>query len=839
MTQNAHHKKLFDEKKILHDLKHYLPAQAPLKDFIHHNTLHAFQHHSFHDALFQASEVFGYKVYLSLEDYRAKYRQGSISPAILEQTILDIKGKSHVEQWKDRLLNTSYNASTSPRVGSVRAEWKQYGLHLDKLVHPLLFRVIGSYLDQGISMWRFPHSENGFLSAMREMEQISSFSGFFQTRRAKEFLLNPRTTMWQLLRIIVGAESLFEHYLFDQQFAHPGWSGMITVLGDHPHILLDKKNISLHDFIMFEMLLELEMLDRELGENWAPLSLKVKKKPTPLFAPAAKTEFADVCALWQEAFERSYFDQVLAGLQQGQSLAEQSGGHSFQALFCIDDRECSLRRHLEQTDKLCRTYGTPGFFNVEFYFQPEHGKFHTKVCPAPLSPKYLIKEVDTKQKRSTDAHFTKHTHTLLTGLLITQTLGFWSALKLAVSIFKPTPGPTTSYSFRHMDKDSTLSIEHQPTEPKEGALQIGFTVDEMTDRIEGLLKSIGLVENFASLVYVIGHGASSVNNTHYAGYDCGACSGRPGSVNARVAAFMANHPRVRENLRERGISIPSETQFVGGLHDTTRDEIEFYDEDILSSANREFHQRHTATFAQALSLNAKERSRRFVLMNTKEEPKAIHKKIKLRSVSLFEPRPELNHATNALCIIGRRDLTRHLFLDRRAFMNSFDYRIDPEGKYLFTILKAAAPVCGGINLEYYFSRTDNYRLGAGTKLPHNVIGLIGVANGTDGDLRPGLPSQMIEVHDPTRLLMIVEHFPDVVLQVIQKSPEVYEWFANEWVKLVIVHPESKDLYRFQAGAVVPYIPVSSKLGVVNDLMTFIESHEENLPVSLLQKEMTQ
>ena len=87
--------------------------------------------------------------------------------------------------------------------------------------------------------------------------------------------------------------------------------------------------------------------------------------------------------------------------------------------------------------------------------------------------------------------------------------------------------------------------------------------------------------------------------------------------------------------------------------------------------------------------------------------------------------------------------------------------------------------------------------------------------------------------------MIVEHFPDVVLQVIQKSPEVYEWFANEWVKLVIVHPESKDLYRFQAGAVVPYIPVSSKLEVVNDLMTFIESHEENLPVSLLQKEIIQ
>jgi uncharacterized protein len=54
-------------------------------------------------------------------------------------------------------------------------------------------------------------------------------------------------------------------------------------------------------------------------------------------------------------------------------------------------------------------------------------------------------------------------------------------------------------------------------------------------------------------------------------------------------------------------------------------------------------------------------------------------------------------------------------------------------------------------LEYYFSRVDNQKLGAGTKLPHNVMGLIGVANGIEGDLRPGLPLQMIEVHDPVKI----------------------------------------------------------------------------------------
>jgi hypothetical protein len=102
-------------------------------------------------------------------------------------------------------------------------------------------------------------------------------------------------------------------------------------------------------------------------------------------------------------------------------------------------------------------------------------------------------------------------------------------------------------------------------------------------------------------------------------------------------------------------------------------------------------------------------------------------------------------------------------------MNSYNYRQDPEGKFLLGILKAVAPVCGGINLEYFFSRVDNQKLGAGSKLPHNVMGLIGVANGADGDLRPGLPSQMIEVHDPVRLLVIVEHDPQVVLRTVRNS----------------------------------------------------------------------
>jgi len=402
---------------------------------------------------------------------------------------------------------------------------------------------------------------------------------------------------------------------------------------------------------------------------------------------------------------------------------------------------------------------------------------------------------------------------------------------LFVSIFRPTMSPATASSLKHMDEFSALSIEFKGE--TENGLQVGYKVEEMADRIETLLRSIGLVENFAPIVYLIGHGSSSVNNPHYAAYDCGACSGRPGSVNARVMSFIGNHPGVREILAERGISIPQNTQFVGGLQDTTRDEIVFYDEDTLTQENKKLHAENKQSFNLASDMNALERSRRFELVDTLNTPEKVHEKVKLRSVSLFEPRPELNHATNTLCIVGGRELTKNVFLDRRAFMNSYSYEVDPDGKYLFGILKACAPVCGGINLEYYFSRVDNQNLGAGSKLPHNVMGLFGVANGIDGDLRPGLPSQMIEVHDPIRLLIIVEHFPKVVLETIQKDVNTYEWFKNNWVHLVVLNPKTKTYFKFQNEAFETYEPVPSTLEIAKDLLVSFRNNHDNLPVYLM------
>ncbi|MBL7911923.1 MAG: DUF2309 domain-containing protein [Bacteroidia bacterium] len=829
----THNSSSFNEHDALHELRHFLPAQAPLKDFIHHNTLHAFQNLKWDKALIRAEKMFGYKVSLSLDEYRNLYKAKRIKQENLERVIAERKGKESLVLWLNKTLTKDYDISTSPRIGALRHFWKsQYHINLDSVTHPKIFRILCSYLDQGISIWKFPVHEKGFLTSLREIEKNSSAS-IFKSKRVKKLFLETRCEIGSLLDILIGDEKLYKQYIFDQQFAHQGWSGMVCSIEDQPQSLLDPKKISLQELIILESLLEIDTLDSKLGENWAPLSHKLLGTPLDLFAPVETTELSEVLSIFQNAYEWTYYDNVLSGLKavtpEPKKLAT-----SFQAMFCIDDRECSLRRYIELNDHDCETFGTPGFFTVEFFFKPEHGKFYSKLCPAPVTPKYLIKEIDTKSVRKKDVHFTNQTHSLLRGWLISQTLGFWSALRLFLNIFRPTMSPATAHSFNHMDQFSQLTIENKDPKDIENGLQIGFNVDEMTTRVEALLKSIGLVKDFAPIIYVIGHGSSSVNNPHYAGYDCGACSGRPGSVNARVMCYMANKKEVREKLKQNGITIPETTQFLGGLHDTSRDEIAFFDENSLSPGNQDSHQRNKLTFSKSLDSNAKERSRRLVSIDTHLTAEKIHEKVKTRSVSIFEPRPELNHATNTLCIVGSRELTKGLFLDRRAFMNSYDYRIDPEGKILAGIMKPLGPVCGGINLEYFFSRVDNHKLGAGTKLPHNVMGLFGVANGIDGDLRPGLPLQMVEVHDPIRLLIIVEHFPNVVLSTIKSFDPMYEWFINEWINLIAVDPETKQFFLFKEGSFVPYEPISQTVETVKDMTPIIEKTLDNIPVYLVK-----
>ncbi|MFZ4427346.1 MAG: putative inorganic carbon transporter subunit DabA, partial [Saprospiraceae bacterium] len=332
----------FDLSQVIHELKHYLPTQTPIKDFIHHNTLHAFQDMKFYDAIFRASKIFGYQVTLELEDFRGLFRQGRIREDVLQRMLHERKGPELMELWAYRLLHKPYDLHIEARIGRVRASWKRvYRLDLDNLVHPLLFRILGAYLDQGISLWHFPNVDKGFLEALRELDQ-NSFSSFFKGKRARKLFRDREVGIEDLLEILVGDPRFYTEYLFDQQFGHHGWSGMVATVESHPDTLLYSKKISLEALIHFELLLEIDALDAELGAGWDPLCTVVQLDHEHLFDPVPVTELQEVFMIWQDAFEWSYYDEVLTGIRKTYGSSTESGTKSFQAVFCIDERECSL-----------------------------------------------------------------------------------------------------------------------------------------------------------------------------------------------------------------------------------------------------------------------------------------------------------------------------------------------------------------------------------------------------------------------------------------------------------------------------------------------------------------
>jgi hypothetical protein len=299
---------------------------------------------------------------------------------------------------------------------------------------------------------------------------------------------------------------------------------------------------------------------------------------------------------------------------------------------------------------------------------------------------------------------------------------------------------------------------------------------------------------------------------------------------------MANRTEVRERLRDRGIHIPDDTWFLGGYHDTCSDDVELYDLDALPDTHQADLTRVQELVEQACGRNAKERVRRFESCPPEASPPAALRHVEERSEHLAQPRPEYGHCTNAVCVVGRRDLTRGLFLDRRAFLASYDAAQDRSGRSLTAVMAAVVPVCAGINLEYYFSFVDNDRYGCGTKLPHNVTGLVGVMDGHASDLRTGLPWQMVEIHEPVRMLFVVETTPDRLASVIEANASLQQLVKNRWIRVATIDPRSGRVHVRRDHGFEEFAGPVERLPVALSSEEWYRGKIAHLPMAWIQPE---
>src|SRR5262249_43456617 len=71
----------------------------------------------------------------------------------------------------------------------------------------------------------------------------------------------------------------------------------------------------------------------------------------------------------------------------------------------------------------------------------------------------------------------------------------------------------------------------------------------------------------------------------------------------------------------------------------------------------------------------------------------------------------------------------------------------------------------------------------------------GVMDGAQSDLRTGLPWQMVEIHEPARLAIVVEATTERVRQGLQKNAAIEQLVRNRWIWLACLDVESNVLWE--------------------------------------------
>src|SRR5262245_4530833 len=74
-------------RTAVEDASHLLPKQGPIGVFVHHTTLHAFQHLGFEQAVLEAAQLFGAEPYMSEAAYRAELARGRIQFADIDAVL--------------------------------------------------------------------------------------------------------------------------------------------------------------------------------------------------------------------------------------------------------------------------------------------------------------------------------------------------------------------------------------------------------------------------------------------------------------------------------------------------------------------------------------------------------------------------------------------------------------------------------------------------------------------------------------------------------------------------------------------------------------------------------
>jgi hypothetical protein len=486
----------------------------------------------------------------------------------------------------------------------------------------------------------------------------------------------------------------------------------------------------------------------------AEISLLALRASLALFAEdeltTPKSPITPYAEVWQSALEASFSSELKACLSSA-TRGELNRQNSRVALVtCIDVRSDVLRERAEQIPEV-RTFGMAGFFGVDICLTTR-GKAPKKLLNfAPIIIRPSISVADSRRERYAWAlpSLWKSATSGTGALAIAEGFGLFNGLLNLVNTFLPALAHNVSRVFeapRWMGAtgadSSLLSLEQKIAY----ATKITSIVD-----LNGIKEFI-----------FVGHGADASNTPFRSMYECGACGGNNGLLNARFAANLMNDPEVQNFLH---MKYGGETvRFYAAEHNTTLGSLEF---DPLTKSD---FTKNSSSLLQELSSKLSALPRRSypgspTLSNGSSWSRSS-------SVAWWQVFPEWGLSANAACVIGPRTLTAGVNLSSRTFLHDYNWLEDKDGSILNTILSGPGVVMQMINFAYNMAVTDPRSFSSGDKTRHNVLGEAGVLLGSDGPLYRGMPWQSITTSASAELGRPKGHIP-IRLQIFIAAPKTF------------------------------------------------------------------
>lgn len=787
--------------ELLPKLMVRLAPQWPIRDFVAVNPLHGYNDMGLLQAMQELQRVRDAELLMPLSHYRKHLQNGTLSLADISSAGEKVRCSFEVlfEAYGIRLeeIVSELKRDQAVELGSSKeyrtfAEQVGYadGICWQDVIVEEISRHCSSYYSDEEVAWGNPYKHHGLYSAWQALKQQDyrmEWLGLKDFRHTiRELPESPVDCIVALLRWFEIPQKHWRGFLLTQWNSIVGWASYIQgkQFGSTIEDLDENDLVGLLAIrLAYDACLAQKYAGRQEFNLWPEKGLSTNESETRQRLVLDLARYVGLVAC-----EVRYRQNLIGMIAEGQNrIVRRASVAKAQMVFCIDVRSEVLRRHIEDVAIDCETLGFAGFFGLPFQLHSIEGQGSANQCPVLLTPKFHVHESCSTAacgcSNPNKGERKKSIRNFVESLGSSAVACFGYVEALGITYF-PRLLQRMLPSFMQFGpvnlaggsrKQNTASLVKKPF-----GLAANLDLSQRVALAKGMLQNLGLKQRLASLVVFVGHGSQSTNNPFQASLDCGACGGHSGESNARLAAQLLNDAEVRKGLHREGIDIPQDTWFLAGLHNTTTDEVVFFDEESMPQPAREELAKLRSQLPEASRRAQQERNVRFG--NHAEE--SVYR----RALDWSEVRPEWGLVNNAAFIAAPRELTKGLALDGRVFLHSYDPVTDESGSVLELILTAPVVVAHWINSQYYFSTVDPKAFGSGNKVLHSIVGGAGVVEGNGGDLKTGLPWQSVHdgqifQHEPLRLSVVLYAKPEAIDQVIEKHGIVQNLVSNGWIHL--------------------------------------------------------